>query len=176
MPRLVVLSEGLTGRAYELKVDKTTIGRVEDNAFQVPEGSVSSHHCEIHLRGNEVVVKDLNSTNGTFINGQQVTGEGILKSGQILRLGQVEIRLESDEIRTATGKKLPDQTMIIPQGVKLGGDTGTKPVHFGGASPFEKKSNKGTKTFIVVPIVVGVIIICTIIFFVLKSKNIGPVQ
>jgi len=176
MPRLVVLSEGLTGRAYELKVDKTTIGRVEDNAFQVPEGSVSSHHCEIHLRGNEVVVKDLNSTNGTFINGQQVTGEGILKSGQILRLGQVEIRLESDEIRTATGKKLPDQTMIIPQGVKLGGDTGTKPVHFGGASPFEKKSNKGTKTFIVVAIVVGVIIICTIIFFVLKSKNIGPVQ
>ncbi|MEO5801942.1 MAG: FHA domain-containing protein [Verrucomicrobiota bacterium] len=176
MPRLVVLSEGLTGRAYELKVDKTTIGRVEDNAFQIPEGSVSSHHCEIHLRGSDVVVKDLNSTNGTFINGQQITGEGVLKSGQILRLGQVEIRLESDETRAAAGKKLPDQTMIVPQGVKLGGDTGTRPVHFGGASPFETKSNKGTKTFIIVAIIVGVIVVCIIIFFILQSRSIGPAQ
>ena len=95
MPRLVVLSEGLTGRAYELKVDKTTIGRVDDNTFPIPEGSISSHHCEILLRGNDVVIKDLNSTNGTFINGQQVTGEGVLKPGQILRLGQVEMRLEA---------------------------------------------------------------------------------
>ena len=176
MPRLVVLSEGLTGRAYELKVERTTIGRVDDNAFPIPEGSISSHHCEIHLRGNEVIVKDLNSTNGTFINGQPVTGEGVLKPGQILRLGQVEMRLESDEAKVSSGKKLPDQTMIIPQGVKVGGDTGTRPVHFGGESPFEKKSNKGTKTFIIVATIAGVIIICAILFFVLKSKNIGPVQ
>ena len=99
-----------------------------------------------------------------------------MKSGQILRLGQVEMRLESDEVRTATGKKLPDQTMIIPQGVKLGGDTATKPVHFGGASPFEKKSDKGTKTFIIVAIVVGVIVVCIIAYFILQSKKIGPIQ
>lgn len=176
MPRLVVLSEGLTGRAYELKVDRTTIGRVDDNAFPIPEGSISSHHCEIHLRGSEVVVKDLNSTNGTFISGQQITGEGVLKSGQILRLGQVEMRLESDEAKAASGKKVPDQTMIIPQGVKLGGDTGTKPVHFGGASPFERKTDKGTKTFIIISIVVGVIIVIAIAYFVLQSKNITPAQ
>jgi pSer/pThr/pTyr-binding forkhead associated (FHA) protein len=177
MPRLVVLSEGLTGRAYELKVDRTTIGRVDDNAFPVPEGSISSHHCEIHLRGTEVVVKDLNSTNGTFINGQQITGEGVLKPGQILRLGQVEMRLESEEAISAAGKKLPDQTMIVPQGVKLGGDTGTKPVHFGGASPFEKKSDKGTKTFIIIAIIAGVIIIGAILYFVLfKTGNLGPTQ
>src|ERR1700722_15682539 len=95
MAKLVVLSEGLTGQSYELKVDKTTVGRVEDNTFQIPQSSVSSHHCEIILRGSDVVVKDLNSTNGTFINNQQVTSEGVLKPGQILRLGQVEIRLES---------------------------------------------------------------------------------
>lgn len=177
MPRLVLLSEGLTGRAYDLKVDRTTIGRVDDNAFPIPEGSISSHHCEIHLRGSEVIVKDLNSTNGTFINGQQMTGEAVLKPGQILRLGQVEMRLESDEAKAATGgKKLPDQTMIIPQGVKLGGDTGTKPVHFGGTSPFEKKSDKGTKTFIIVAIVVGAIIICAIVFFLMKARNITPAQ
>jgi len=94
MPRLVILSEGLTGRAHELKVEKTTIGRVDDNTFAIPEASVSSHHCEILLRGSDIVLRDLNSTNGTFINGQQMVGEAVLKPGQIIRLGQVEMRLE----------------------------------------------------------------------------------
>src|SRR3954470_17704544 len=135
MAKLVVLSESLAGKTHELTVDTTTVGRVEDNAFQIPESSVSSHHAEIIRRGSDVVIKDLNSTNGTFINGQQITGEGVLKPGQILRLGQIELRLESDESKAASGKKLPDQTMFIPQGVKLGtSDTATRPVHFGGTS------------------------------------------
>lgn len=177
MPRLVVLSEGMTGRAYELKVDKTTIGRVDDNSFPIPEGSISSHHCEILLRGTEIVVKDLNSTNGTFINGQQITGEGVLKPGQILRLGQIEMRLESAETAAAAagGKKLPDHTMFVPQGVKLGAtDTATRPVHFGGASPFGKKSNKGTKLFIIAAVIIGVIILGIILYFVFQTKHMGP--
>src|SRR5258706_12425001 len=94
MPKLVLLSAGMTGRTHDLKVDSTTIGRVEDNIFQIAEPSVSSHHCEILLRGSEVVVKDLNSTNGSFINGEKVT-ESVLKPGQILRLGQIEMRLKT---------------------------------------------------------------------------------
>src|SRR5207302_9096053 len=95
MAKLVVLSAGMTGRTHELNVDKTTIGRVEDNTFPIAEPSVSSHHCEVLLRGPEVVVRDLNSTNGTFINGEKVT-ESVIKPGQTLRLGQIEIRLETE--------------------------------------------------------------------------------
>ena len=95
MPKLVLLSAGMTGRTHELKVDKTTIGRVEDNTFQISEPSVSSHHCEVLLRGSDVVVRDLNSTNGTYINGEKVT-EKVIKPGQILKLGQIEMRLETD--------------------------------------------------------------------------------
>src|SRR5262249_27644651 len=95
MAKLVLLSAGLTGRTHELKGEKTTVGRVEDNMFQLAEPSVSSHHCEILLRGNDVVVRDLNSTNGTFINGEKII-ESPLKPGQILRLGQIEMRLETD--------------------------------------------------------------------------------
>src|SRR5208283_4596273 len=93
MAKLVILTQGLTGRAHELNVDRTTIGRVEDNLFQIAEASVSSHHCEVHLRGTEVLIRDLNSTNGTFINGEKVT-ESPLKPGQTLRLGNVELKLE----------------------------------------------------------------------------------
>ena len=165
MPRLVILSEGLTGRSHELKVEKTTVGRVDDNTFPIPEASVSSHHCEILLRGQEIVVKDLNSTNGTFLGGQQITGEAVLKSGQILRLGQVELRLEDADGKAAAAaaRKLPDQTMVIPQGVKLGQETATKVTAFSKEhSGFAKKSNTGTKIFIAVISVIAAIVIILI--------------
>jgi pSer/pThr/pTyr-binding forkhead associated (FHA) protein len=144
---------------------------VDDNTFQIPDASVSSHHCEILLRGADVVLRDLNSTNGSFINGQQMTGEAVLKSGQIIRLGQVEMRLESEETKATTAsKKLPDQTMVIPQGVKLGQDTSTKIVAFDNArSGFAKKSNNGTKIFIAVVVAVFLGLVGVIIYLVTRS-------
>jgi pSer/pThr/pTyr-binding forkhead associated (FHA) protein len=165
MPRLVLLSEGFTGRTYELKTDKTTVGRVSDNAFEIPEASVSSHHCEIFQRGGEVVVKDLGSTNGTFINGEKID-EAALKPGQILRVGMIEMRLESGEptpSTTAATKKQLEQTRIIPQGVKLDELENARPLDFSKAG-FERKSNRGTRIFIVAAIIIGVILVVTLIF------------
>ncbi len=178
MAKLVVLSEGMTGKTLELKVDKTTIGRVDDNMFPIPEASVSSHHCEILLRGTDVIVHDLNSTNGTYINGQQVTKEAVLKPGQILRLGQIELRLEDGDATkmaaasTSQSKKLPDQTMVIQQGVKLGQESAAKTASFekGG---FAKKSNKGTKIFIIIGIVVVVVIVVVILLLLKQAGSMG---
>jgi len=156
----------MTGTAHELKVEKTTVGRVDDNTFAIPDGSVSSHHCEILLRGGSVVVRDLNSTNGTFINGAQVTGEGVVRPGQILRLGQIEMRLEDETAKAPTPKKLPDQTMVIPQGVKLGAEPQTKVVAFD--KTFTKKSNVGTKVFIGVAAVVTLGVVAWIALNVFK--------
>ena len=155
MPRLVVLSEGLTGRSHELKAEKTTVGRIEDNIFQIPDASVSSHHCEVILKGNEVMIRDLNSTNGTFINGQQIT-EATLKPSQILRLGQVEVRLEGDQTPAAQKKMTLDHTQVVPQGIKFE-ELGQ--IAKSGNPGFEKKSNTGTKVFIIVAIIVGVLIL-----------------
>jgi hypothetical protein len=110
MARLVILTEGMTGRALELGVNRVTIGRTENNAFQIFEPSISTHHCEVLLRGNDVVVKDLGSTNGTYIAGAKIA-QGILKPGQHLRLGDVELKFESDPavaaspLRGTMGKK-----------------------------------------------------------------------
>jgi len=93
MSRLVVISEGLTGLSHELGPRWVTIGRADRNDFQIVEASVSSLHCEAQLRGNELIVRDLRSTNGTFIGGKTVV-EAVLLPGQILRLGEVELRLE----------------------------------------------------------------------------------
>jgi pSer/pThr/pTyr-binding forkhead associated (FHA) protein len=168
MPRLVVLSEGLTGRSHELKAEKTTVGRVEDNAFQIPDPSVSSHHCEIILRGNEVVIRDLNSTNGTFINGQQIN-EATLKPSQILRLGQVEVRLEGEQSTTSAQKKQTlDHTQVVPQGIKfeeLGQSARS------GSPGFEKKSNTGTKIFIIIAILVAIVGVVALAFVMFRSSS-----
>lgn len=177
MPKLVVLSEGMTGRSYELSTVLTTVGRLEDNTFQIPEPSVSSHHCEFMLRGSDVIIKDLNSTNGTFINGQRVTGEATVKPGQIIRLGQVEIRLEGEQAAQPP-KKLPDKTVAIPTGVSLSSaDQGEKTVTFDKNSPFAKKSNRGTKMFIIGAIIAAVILFGVIMVIILtQTQTIGTGQ
>jgi hypothetical protein len=159
--KLVVLSAGMTGRVCELKVDKTTIGRSEDNVFQIADPSVSSHHCEVLVQGNEVLVRDLNSTNGSYINGAE-TKEGVVKPGQILRLGQIEMRLESAAPATAAtpGKQQFDRTRVIPGGVN---QTDLDQSHRGGtfdtrAAGFSKRTNKVNQMFIIGGVVFAVII------------------
>lgn len=169
MAKLVVLSEGQRGRSHELKDERTTIGRLDDNLFQLPEQSVSSHHCEIILRGNEVVVKDLNSTNGTFINGEQVS-EKVIKPGQVLRLGQVELRLENGQPASSPAPKPLGQTRALPQGgVKLGEAAQGAPV-FDKNSPFAKKSNKTAVIFITIGAVLFAAIVIALVLAFSKFK------
>ena len=162
MAKLVVLSEGMTGRTHELKVEKTTIGRVEDNTFPIAEPSVSSHHCEILLRGNDVVVKDLNSTNGSYINGERIT-DAVLKPGQILRLGQVEMRLETEAVPAAAKKAT--QTMVMQRGVSLTDlESGVKTGGFEAGKGFSKKDDKAGKIFWIAAIFVGVVIVGLLVY------------
>lgn len=93
MPKLFVTNSAAQGATHELGGNWTTIGRADGNSFQIVEGSISGRHCEVRLQGEELVVRDLLSTNGTFINGNKIS-EGVLKSGSVLRLGDVEIRFD----------------------------------------------------------------------------------
>ena len=165
MAKLVLLSQGLIGRTHELKVDTTTIGRVDDNTYPIAEPSVSSHHCEILRKGSDVVVRDLNSTNGTFINGEKIS-ESVLKPGQILRLGQIEMRLETEEAAApAAGKKAPDNTVVMQRGVSLTDlEAGAQKGFDTAGKGFSKKDNKGNKIFLLVAIVVGVVIVGLLLF------------
>jgi hypothetical protein len=188
MAKLVILTQGMTDRAHELKVDRTTIGRVEDNLFQIAEPSVSSHHCEVLLRGNDVVIKDLDSTNGTFINGEKIA-ERVLQPGQTLRLGNVELRLDTGAPSAAgtpasapapapapagaPAKKTPDGTMVMPRGVSLGEleKGGGRPAGFDTNKEFSKKSNKVNHIFLVIGIVAGLLIIGLILYALSLAGN-----
>lgn len=150
----------MSGRTHELQSDRTTIGRLEDNAFQIAESSVSSHHCEILLAGDTVTVRDLNSTNGTFINGEKIT-EAVLKPGQTLRLGQIELQIDTGAgvkppaapvappPSPAQPKKTTDHSLSMQRGVKL--DELDQAAKGGGfdttGTGFSKKDDKTGKIF-----------------------------
>ena len=158
MPKLVVLTVGFNDRSLEVKPEKTTVGRLEDNNFPLAEPSVSSHHCEIWAKGDDIVIKDLGSTNGSYINEKQLepNKEATLRPGQVLRLGQIELRYE-------TGKKQTDQPR---QTVKISdGGTGQTLV-MSKNSAFTKKDNKINKIFLIVGavLVLAIIILLVIAF------------
>jgi polysaccharide biosynthesis transport protein len=80
-------------RSFTLNGSKTTIGRNAGSTVAVEDESVSEHHCEIFNRNGEVMVKDLGSATGTFVDGQRIV-EATLKPEQTLRVGSVEFSIQ----------------------------------------------------------------------------------
>jgi CheY-like chemotaxis protein len=94
MARLVVISATPATAPFELGVNWATLGRADGNSLQLLETSVSARHCEVKVQDGELLVRDLLSTNGTFIAGKKIM-EGRLEHGDILRVGDVELRFEN---------------------------------------------------------------------------------
>jgi pSer/pThr/pTyr-binding forkhead associated (FHA) protein len=93
MSRLLITNGVQQGRVLRLKSGVNRIGRSIENHLQVPDPSVSSCHCEVIFSDADVLVRDLNSTNGTFIDGEQIR-EGSIRFGQLLQIGTIEMKLE----------------------------------------------------------------------------------
>jgi predicted component of type VI protein secretion system len=93
--------------AFELMPGLNRLGRNPTNDFRVADASISSFHCEVTLEdGNRVHVRDLASTNGSFIDGVPLL-DGELKPGQKLQLGTVEMQLEIAQIAEPAPKVAP---------------------------------------------------------------------
>lgn len=103
MARLIYKNGPHPGVAIELRPGLNRIGRNPANDIQIPDPSVSSAHCEMHVSDLGIAFRDLGSTNGSFIDGRQVTKD-ILTAGKTLRLGSVEFQVD-----------LPVANVAIPQ-------------------------------------------------------------
>jgi pSer/pThr/pTyr-binding forkhead associated (FHA) protein len=79
---------------HDLPEDTTTIGRRPDNSLQIEDASVSSHHAEIFFENNAFFVKDLGSTNGTYLNGGQIK-KAPLNHDDELRFGSIVTEFKS---------------------------------------------------------------------------------
>ncbi len=126
MARLIVLTPGLAGLAHELGAGWITIGRVDGNAFKLSETSVSSQHCEVRVRGDELEVRDLCSTNGTYFQGRRIS-EAVLKAGQVLRLGEVELRFEAEAVGGLPAATFTNTMLVGTKQPQPGAPPGSEP-------------------------------------------------
>jgi hypothetical protein len=95
--RLVVVASpaGEPAEGTSLALDAiATIGRDVNNAVVVEDQFVSAEHAILTFRGRAWYVEDLDSTNGTFVNGSPVDGVSPLGFGDVVQVGQVRLRLE----------------------------------------------------------------------------------
>ena len=89
------IEAGAQAQRFEVPADATeiTIGRSADCQWVIPSGAVSRRHAVLRRSGNELLVEDLGSSNGTMVNGKRVTGPRPLQDQDRLQLGAVEIRV-----------------------------------------------------------------------------------
>ena len=85
---VLVMFKDQDRRDFPLKQERTIIGRRQDCDLRIPTKDVSRQHCELLLKKNSVLAKDLGSSNGTFVNGKRIA-EVELKAGDRFRVGPV---------------------------------------------------------------------------------------
>lgn len=119
MAKLLITTPGLERESIDLKIGSNVIGRSRDTDFSLSHPTVSVMHCEMVLNDSGVILRDLESTNGTFVNGQRVR-ETSLVPGQIVRLGDVELFVESIDakisIPTFVNPELPAPPVVSVEG------------------------------------------------------------
>ena len=71
-----------------------SIGRHDDCQIRIRSSQVSRRHCQLFGEGNQLILRDLDSSNGTFVNGKRVLGQQTLKPGDVLTIGGVTLRVD----------------------------------------------------------------------------------
>ncbi len=91
--RLKVLQGSHSGKELKIPTPKCLIGRADDCHLKPQSDAISRHHCVIVTTENEVVVRDLKSRNGTYVNEERVADEAVLLHGDMLRVGPLQFEL-----------------------------------------------------------------------------------
>ncbi|NDC54271.1 MAG: FHA domain-containing protein [Planctomycetia bacterium] len=92
-PKLIVASGKSAGRAISIRRSPLLIGRAEDCDVRPLSEDVSRRHCAIHVGPADAWAEDLNSRNGTFVNGVRITEKTRLSDGDVVRVGSLELKV-----------------------------------------------------------------------------------
>lgn len=95
MARLVLNPGQMNEQAYDLKKGPTTVGRAKENDIVILDASLSRMHARVDVNGDRIVLSDLQSSNGTFVNGDRIT-HCVLKHGDTVMCGDVALQFRED--------------------------------------------------------------------------------
>ncbi|HEY9101049.1 FHA domain-containing protein [Chitinimonas sp.] len=127
MAKLILSLDGTVLREYTLEKNAVSIGRKPNNDLQIDNLAVSGNHARVDVIGSDVFLEDLDSTNGTLVNGQTVKRQ-MLQNGDMIEMGKYKLKYVSE----GTKPGLPDdfdKTMVIkPGALKPTAPAGTSPL------------------------------------------------
>ena len=114
MARLILSLDGQVLAEYNMSKERYTIGRLPDNDVRIDNPAVSGHHSLIINILNDSFLEDLNSTNGTYVNGKLIKKHA-LQHGDVITIGHHQLRF-SDQQANDTEQDEFEKTMVIPAG------------------------------------------------------------
>jgi len=141
MGKLVVSLDGVVIKEVQLTKDKTSLGRRPYNDIVIDNLAVSGEHAVLQLVGSDVFIEDLNSTNGTYINGRAVKKQ-LLQHNDTVEIGKYKIKFLGEE-----GNEF-EKTMIMRHGapVSSSASASASPLSGGGGSPMSAQRPAATYT------------------------------
>ena len=138
MPKLQITTPDGDETRYELDIESVKVGRIESNHIIIEEDSISGEHAALNLRaGGDYELSDLDSTNGTRLNGEKLKDPAMLKDGDSIRFGNVDAVYLSEVTPDAT-EELPPEKKHEPEIAEVS----QTPQSFESMSPFKSKDAK----------------------------------
>ncbi|MBI2725713.1 MAG: FHA domain-containing protein [Polaromonas sp.] len=110
MPKMIVSIDGVVIKEVQLTKDRTSLGRRPYNDIVIDNLAVSGEHAVLQMSGNEVYLEDLNSTNGTYVNGKAVKKQ-LLQNNDTVEIGKYKIKYVNEAASAGFEK-----TMVIKAG------------------------------------------------------------
>jgi serine phosphatase RsbU (regulator of sigma subunit) len=111
VPTLQIVSGPLAGRLVKIDRDVLVIGRNPDCDLVLEPKSVSRRHAAIVRRDADYLIKDIGSTRGTFVNGQKLAQPQVLRSGDVVQIGEIQLSFKSQAVMIQEGDE--DQSTIF---------------------------------------------------------------
>ena len=103
MPKMIISLDGVAIKEVHLTKERTTLGRRLYNDIVIKHLAVSGEHALLQMAGHEVYIEDLNSTNGTYVNGKTVKKQ-LLRDRDMIEIGKYRIQYDKDDGRVDSAK------------------------------------------------------------------------
>lgn len=154
MAVLIGMSAEVKGKSFEIDRDRVSIGRNTTNLITIEHPTVSGKHCCLIREGRRFSIQDLGATNGTRVNGAEITDAAPISPKDLLQIGSVEFMFDAEGAEVAEQERVRASNTAK---VEISEGPLTAPMSFGSISPFGPRSKENTRLWYTLIVVVGLL-------------------
>ena len=119
MPKMIISLDSIVLKEVQLTKDRTSLGRRPYNDIVIDNMAVSGEHAVLQMSGNEAYIEDLNSTNGTYVNGKTVKKQ-LLQNDDIVEIGKYKIQYVNEVQQAKAAKTAASAAIKVMSGTAAG--------------------------------------------------------